>query len=82
MLIPVGRSVWSIFAGYAALFSVLILPAPFALTFGLLALRDIKKNPKKHGKGRAWLGIIIGGFFTAILLFFLSIFIIDFFVSE
>ncbi len=68
-LIPMGRSPWAIAAGYLALFSVLCLPAPFAVLFGILGLRDIKKNPKLCGKGRAWFGIVVGGFFTVVSLF-------------
>jgi len=59
-LIPIGRSGWAIAAGYLALFSVLVLPAPFALVCGVMGLRDIEKNPTKLGKGRAWFGIIMG----------------------
>lgn len=59
-MLPVGRSGYAITAGYLALFSVLILPAPLAFIFGILAYRDIKKNPEKHGMGRAWFGIIMG----------------------
>ena len=59
-LLPTGRSGWAISAGYLALFSVLVLPAPFALFCGVMGLRDIEKNPTKLGKGRAWFGIIMG----------------------
>ena len=59
-LLPIGRSGWAIAAGYLALFSVLVLPAPFALFCGVMGLRDIEKNPTKLGKGRAWFGIIMG----------------------
>lgn len=69
MLLPVGRSAWAILAGYSALFSVLIFPAPFALLFGILALHDIKKDPSKGGKGRAIFGIVMGSIFTILLLF-------------
>jgi Domain of unknown function (DUF4190) len=59
-MLPVGRSGWAIAAGYLALFSVLLLPAPFALVCGLLAIRDMRKHPEKHGMGRAIFGIIMG----------------------
>ncbi|MBI5892478.1 MAG: DUF4190 domain-containing protein [Deltaproteobacteria bacterium] len=71
MLLPVGRSGYAITAGYLALFSVLIVPAPLAFIFGLLAYFDIKKNPQKHGLGRAWFGIIMGALGTLILLWFI-----------
>ncbi len=69
MLLPVGRSFWAIAAGYLGLVSILVLPAPFALVAGILAILDIKKNPEKHGMGRAIFGIVMGGLFSAILLF-------------
>ena len=57
---PIGVSIWALAAGYLALFSVLLLPAPFALFTGLMALRDIKRHPEKRGAGRAWFGIVMG----------------------
>lgn len=60
LLLPVGQSGLAVAAGYMGLFSVLLVPAPFAILLGVLALKDIKKNPKKHGKGRAIFGIIMG----------------------
>ena len=70
MLLPVGRSGLAIAAGYAGLFALLIVPAPLALLLGVLAVRDIKKNPKKHGMGRAIFGIVVGALGTALLAFF------------
>jgi hypothetical protein len=72
MLLPVGRSPWAILAGYAGLVSVLLVFAPFALLFGILAVRDINRHPEKHGLGRAIFGIVMGVIFT--LLLFLVIF--------
>jgi hypothetical protein len=69
LLVPVGRSGWAIAAGYLGLFSVLGIFAPFALLAGILALQDIAANPRKHGKGRAIFGIIMGTLGTALLLF-------------
>ena len=68
MLIPVGRSAWAIAAGYAGLISVLMFPAPIALILGILAVRDIRRNPKKHGMGRAIFGIVMGGIFSLALV--------------
>ncbi len=68
-VVPINRSGLAIAAGYVGLFAILILPAPVALLLGLLALRDIKKNPKKLGKGRAWFGIITGAFGTLIIVY-------------
>lgn len=64
MILPTGRSPWAIVAGYVALFSVLLIPAPFAVGLGIVALRDIKKNPHLMGSGRAWFAIIFGGIIT------------------
>jgi GYF domain 2/Domain of unknown function (DUF4190) len=70
MVVPVGRSSWAIAAGYLGLFSLLVLPAPFALATGLLALNDIRSDPKKHGKGRAIFGIVMGALGTVVLVGF------------
>ena len=67
MLLPVGRSFWAIAAGYAGLFAVLMFPAPVALVLGIVAIRDIKRNPDKHGMGRAIFGLVMGGLFTILL---------------
>lgn len=67
-IIPVNTSGWAIAAGYIGLFAIVVFPAPFALLFGLIALRDLKKNPTKFGKGRAWFALIMGGIGTLILL--------------
>jgi uncharacterized membrane protein YhaH (DUF805 family) len=69
---PVGRSGWAIAAGYLALFSVLLFPAPFALFCGLMALKDISRNPKKLGKPRAIFGIVMGVLGTLVLLLILA----------
>lgn len=71
MLLPVGRSPLAIVAGYLGLVSVLCVPAPFALGFGIAAAVDLKRHPEKHGWGRAIFGIVMGGLFTllAIVMF-------------
>lgn len=66
MIIPVGRSAWAIAAGYLGLISVLLVPAPLAVIAGILAVREIKKDPKKHGMGRAIFGIVMGSLGTAV----------------
>lgn len=67
-VLPVGRSGWALAAGYLGLFSPLVIFAPFALIAGLLALRDLRRNPARLGRGRAWFGIVMGGIFTVLLL--------------
>jgi hypothetical protein len=42
------------------LFALLACPAPIALLLGILAIRDIKQHPEKHGMGRAVFAIITG----------------------
>ena len=64
MLLPVGRSGWAIAAGYFGLFAVLFLPAPIALVLGIVAVRDIRKHPDRHGMGRAIFGLVMGILFT------------------
>lgn len=64
LLLPVGRSGYAIAAGYLGLVSVLLIPAPFAIIFGILAIRDIKKHKNKHGLPRAIFGITLGAIFT------------------
>jgi len=60
MLLPVGRSVWAIAAGYFGLFSLIGCGAPPAIFCGIMALRDIRRNPQLHGQGRAIFGIVMG----------------------
>jgi hypothetical protein len=71
LLIPVGRSLWAIAAGYLGLISVLLIPAPFALICGILAIRDIRLHRNRHGMGRAIFGVVMGGLFTLGLIFLL-----------
>lgn len=66
-LLPVGRSPWAIVAGYMGLFSVLLLPAPLALVFGVIAIRDIRRHPERRGMGRAVFGIVMGLICTVLL---------------
>ncbi len=75
MLIPVGRSGWAIAAGYLGLLSVLVLPAPFALICGIFAILDIKRNPHRHGMGRAIFGIVMGLLGTIAAIFVLIAFV-------
>jgi Domain of unknown function (DUF4190)/zinc-ribbon domain len=68
MLMPVGRSGWAIAAGYAGLFGFLIAPAPIALVLGIVAIVDLKRNPEKHGWGRAIFGTLIGLLGTGLVI--------------
>ena len=71
LLMPIGTSGWAIAAGYLALFSVLCVPSPLALFAGIMAVREMRRDPTKHGMGRAVFGIIMGGIGTAFLLLYL-----------
>ena len=46
------------------------------LILGILAVIDIRRHPDKHGMGRAIFALIMGGFFSALLLLFVLITII------
>lgn len=68
MLLPVDRSSYAITAGYLGILSLLLIFAPFAIIFGVLAVKDIKANKDKHGMGRAIFGIIMGAIFSVVLV--------------
>jgi hypothetical protein len=67
-ILPVGRSWWAIASGYLALF---IVTAPLAVVTGILAIRDIRRDPHKHGMGRAIFGIVFGGLVTTVFVLLL-----------
>lgn len=75
MLMPMGRSVWAIAAGYLGLFSLVVLPAPLALIVSIIAILDIQKSKgtekRKYGMGRAIFGLIMGILGTVVLLLIL-----------
>jgi hypothetical protein len=62
------QSGWATAAGALGLASLFFLvPSPFALLAGIIAAREIKKNPKLPGIGQARIGIYIGIVGTLIL---------------
>jgi hypothetical protein len=77
MLLPVGRPVSAIAAGYCGLIGIVpMCGLPFsiaAVVCGIVALGTIGKNPELSGKGRAWFGIILGLLATLFSLFLLVI---------
>lgn len=75
-VMPVNPSGWCIAAGYLGLFSVLLVFAPIALLAGFLGMRDLKLNPNKTGKGRAWFGLVMGVLGTGYLLFMLTVLLV------
>jgi hypothetical protein len=70
-VLPVGRSPWAIAAGYLGIFSLLLVFGPLAIGAGILGLRQIKRKPHLHGKGRAIFGIITGSLASCILVMLL-----------
>ena len=61
MLLPVGRSGWAIAAGYLGLFSLFGgCVGPIAIVISIIAMRDIKSHPERHGMGRAIFGLVLG----------------------
>jgi hypothetical protein len=68
MLMPVGRSGWAIAAGYLGLFSFVACPAPIALIVSIIAIRDIRLHPDRHGMGRAIFGLVMGILGTIVLV--------------
>lgn len=72
MALPVGRSGLAIVAGYFGLLSLLLVPAPFAILFGWLALRDLKVHPGMLGKGRAIFAIVMGVLGTGGLVYVIT----------
>ncbi|HTR52688.1 MAG TPA: DUF4190 domain-containing protein [Kofleriaceae bacterium] len=72
LLVPMGpQSALAMIAGYCGLFSILVIPAPFAIILGILGLRDIAAHPEKKGKGRAITGIVLGSLVTLLFLLIL-----------
>jgi hypothetical protein len=75
MLLPVGRSGWAIASGYLGLLSVFpfvgVVFGVAAIWTGFLAVKDIKRNPTRHGMGRAIFGIVMGclGLLVHLVLF-------------
>lgn len=65
---PIHSSGWAIVASYLGLFSLVLIFAPFSLWAGLMALKDLKANPHKTGKGRAIFGIVMGAVFSLVLI--------------
>ncbi len=71
-ILPVGRSSWSIAAGYLGLFSILGVFGPLAILAGVLGLRQISRKPQLLGTGRAIFGIVAGVIGTLILAVWLT----------
>ena len=71
MLLPIGRSGWAIASGYLGLCSMLLVPGPFAVITGIVAIADIRRHPDRHGMGRAVFGIVAGSLGTIGLIWWI-----------
>ncbi len=73
LLLPVGRPVSAIVAGYMGLLAFFpligILFGILGVVFGVVALRAIANDPELSGKGRAWFGIIAGALMALLWMF-------------
>jgi hypothetical protein len=77
LLLPVGRSLWAIAAGYLGLFAMLCFPAPIALVVSIVAIGDIRRHPDRHGMGRAVFGLVMGILGTCFLVFMVVVLAIN-----
>jgi hypothetical protein len=55
-------------AGYLGLFSILLVFGPFAIVAGVQGFRQMTRDPRLHGKGRALFGIVAGSAATLALV--------------
>ena len=67
-VLPVGTSGWAIAAGYLGLFSIACLPGPIAILCSIMAIRDLRRNPRLSGWGRAIFGLVLGTLGTLMLI--------------
>jgi hypothetical protein len=60
-VLPVGQSVWAIISGYLGLISLAAcFLGPFAVITGIIAVAEMRRNPRLSGWGRAIIGIVLG----------------------
>lgn len=76
MLLPVGRSGWAIASGYLGLLAVFPLVGVLfglgAVITGLLAIKEINRNPQRHGMPRAIFGIVMGALFSVVYIIMIA----------
>lgn len=82
MIVPLGVSPLSLAACYIGIIGLCLwFPAPIALVCGILALRRRKPNPGSYGSVtsdvRAWIGVVLGGIGTLLLLGVGVLFVLD-----
>ena len=67
LVLPMATPFTAIIAGYLGLLSLLLIPAPFAVIFGVVGLVQIQRRERSYGKVRCWVGILLGGAGTLLL---------------
>lgn len=74
-LVPSHVSGWAVLSGYLGLVAIILLgiPGPFAILTGILALRQMRRDPSLNGKVRAWVGIVFGVVGTAVLCLLVAV---------
>jgi hypothetical protein len=73
LLLPVGRSPMAIAAGYLGLLSIVPAVGLLAVGFAVWAIHDIRRNPRRHGMGRAVFGFIAGALGTLLWAWVLTV---------
>lgn len=76
LLLPLGpQSGWAIASGYLGILALApvlaLITGPLSITFAVLGMRDLRRNPQKRGLGRCITGIVlssIGLVLTAAIL--------------
>lgn len=80
-LLPVGRPLSAIIAGYCGLLSFFPLIGLIfgiaGVATGIAALKQINADPTLRGKGRAWFGIIAGVPLALLWAFFVIMLVVD-----
>lgn len=64
LLVPVNVSGLALTAGWLGFMAFIPILGQLAILFGILALRSLSAHPEKSGKFRAWVGIVVGAFWT------------------
>ncbi|MDX1946468.1 MAG: DUF4190 domain-containing protein [Pirellulaceae bacterium] len=71
-VLPVGQSFWAIASGYLGLLSLAFcFLGPFAVLTGIVAIREMRANPRMSGWGRAIVGIVLGSIGSLFLVGFI-----------
>jgi hypothetical protein len=66
--VPVIADVYEGLSGSMAAFAILCVPAPLAIVVGATAIVHLRREPNRHGWGRALFGLVMGTIFTLVLI--------------